>query len=507
MPIRRLIAIGGAAAVVALALGACADGPEDPGSRSITIATTSIYLDWSLGSYAAYFSATQGPYDPLLRIDPETGAVGPWLAEEWQIGDDAKTIDFGLRDDVDFVDGTHLDAEGVAAMLTEAFTSDTSGWKAIIGTPYGASAEATGEYTVRITTTVPFREADLLFFPNLGIVSPGAIGHPELLEDGPLGSGPYLVDEIEPEVSISYVRNPDYWNPEAYPYDTVKFVVFDDEIAAYNALRTGQVDATAISGDLVAEAESSGLRINSGPGTTNALMVLDRDGESVPALGDKRVRQALNMAIDQASIVEAIEHGYGVVSNQAADGVIPGEYIEGGDDRYAFDIAGAKALLTAAGYPDGFVLPLPRISDGATKAYEAVIEQSFVDIGVTVEWIDNLGADLAQTIEAQARGEIPIKFPVIFQTVNPQAVVGLYRPGRGLVGESDDPEFRELIDDYFSVGRDEFAELQPKIAEYLLDEAWWIPFSRADVLWASVPEVQVNVRGYFQNLQGFTPAE
>src|SRR5690606_21334461 len=89
----------------------------------------------------------------------------------------------------------------------------------------------------------------------------------------PLGSGPYVIVDHQPGIEITLERNPEYFDADAYPYDTVILKVLADSTAKLNALKSGQVDAAAITLQTAGEAEASGLTVFEGTGGFDALIV------------------------------------------------------------------------------------------------------------------------------------------------------------------------------------------------------------------------------------------
>jgi peptide/nickel transport system substrate-binding protein len=494
-------------------LAACSSaGPEtETELESLRVAVTPGQFDMNFtdiahGGWTFYFP-TQAVYEPLFTRSAETDGYVGWLASDFEIADDSLSMDVSLHDGVTFTDGSPLNAEGVVEVLQSAFTDENSWAKAAIGDLYGAEAEATGEYTLRISTTIPIRYIGFIeYFEFIPIVSAEWLGDDALAEERPAGTGPYLVDEIVPDVSISYTPNPDYWNEELPVWEGLELIVFDDQVAALNALKTGQVDATALEMSNAAEAEGAGLVVHEGQYVNDTIMIIDHEGVGTPALGDVRVRQAMNMAFDRESIAENFDKGYGRVSSQPFD---PShlEYVEGGDDRYPYDLEAARDLMAEAGYADGFTLRLPISPDSTSIAYQPIIEQSLSDIGITVEWVNYPdGAALNAATTA-------LEVPATFNVRNFDTGVSTYDPGVGALGTIQpitDPEFVEMLEIYREGTLEEFEDVQPKLAEYILENALYVPYSQRPVLWATTPAVgmsfpQLGVS--FPRLIDFAPAE
>jgi peptide/nickel transport system substrate-binding protein len=479
-------------AIAAAGLTACQSPAEPDGPTSARIAVPiPQYLpatwDPAAGFVTTYLMPTQAVYESLMYVDTSDYSYQPLLAEEFSLSDDRRTMTIELRDDVDFADGVHLDADAVVSVLEAVFTAPDGYFGAVLAGPYSVEMEATGEYELVITTQKGIGRPFLDALSILPIVSPEALASPEGFADGPVGTGPYLVDEQVPDVSISFVRNPDYRDPDAFAFDALEFTVYEDTVAALNALKSGQLDVARLTPQLGAEAEASGLEIWTGAGVTTSLNWYDHaTGARQPALNDVRVRQAISMAFDREAAAEAIGQGYATFSSQVfAHG--QAEYIEGGDDRYPYDLDAAKALLAEAGYPDGFDLTLP-VAPGTDVA--PFVEQSLTDLGirVTTEALQD-GTPLESG--QYALGIFPIGGTYAVSYLDDG---GHMNPGTdGSVKGSADPKIADILDRLNNGSLEESAAASQELGEFLLEEQWYIPLIRVLDVWATVPGYVVEV--------------
>jgi peptide/nickel transport system substrate-binding protein len=471
------IAVAGVAAGLAACSPATVDDDE-PTSITIAVGTYALQGVWSVDTVSLWFLTYRPVYESLIAWDDETSDYVPWLAEEYEIAEDGLSMSVKLREDVTFTDGTPMDAEGVVKALNASWGEDGAFWYL---SPMSPDATVTGEYTLEITTTRPlYKESILLLqLTTIPILSPAAIDDPTLVKDAPIGTGPYLLDEFVPEVSATYVRNPDYWNPDAFDFDEITMVAMADTVASLNALKTGQIDAAEIDATLAAEADQSDLNVATGSSTFTGLFILDRLGENNPPLGDVRVRQALSYAIDREAIVEELDQGYGDPSSQPFD-TTSREFVEGADDRYAYDPDRARELLAEAGYPDGFTMKVPN------GQYGPILEQNFRDIGVTIEWIDSPDPyQLASDLEVDG---------MIFGVLYSYAIAAYALLDQWWVTQPvKDPEFLDLMERYNSA--QEHDGVLDEAAKYVLEQAWYIVIAKPKTIWASVPTVDVSVAG------------
>lgn len=320
----------------------------------------------------------------------EAGSYDPVLATGFEQSEDWKTVTLSLREGVTFVDGEEFNAEALKTYLDGMGANDAWSLKASWD---GVSPTLTvvDDYTLEISSDSPMPVVFGRFLYSLFTQTP--IASPSMLDDlateelDAVGSGPYVVEAITPGVEATLVRNENYWNPDAFPFDTIELTVFADDVAAQNALTAGQIDAAKLNMSLAGEAESQGFTLNveSANGTTDVLYIADRFGETNPALGDSRVRQAMALAFDREAIDEALSFGRGVVTSQP---FIEGQagYVPDGDTQYGYDPERAKELLAEAGYPDGFDLTIISTPFFGISSNEPVVAQYLGDIGIRVKF-------------------------------------------------------------------------------------------------------------------------
>jgi peptide/nickel transport system substrate-binding protein len=429
---------------------------------------------------------TLAVYEPLALWNALTGEITPVLAETVSLSEDRHHLSMELRQGITFTDDTPLNADGVKQFLDAVYNDDTYIWHAALAS--GLEIEVTGEYSLEFHADRPI---DNSFGLSLGIASPTAyLESPDTLVEHPVGTGPYVLDEVVPEVSATYVRNPDYWNPDAVDFDTVVFRVIVDPVAGLNALKSGEIDAAPIPPQFAAEAENSDLAVYYPPFEGGTMIVIwDTVGAMVPALGDVRVRQAIAMAFDRESIVENVQNGLGGASPQVFPEGHPG-HVEGGDERYPFDPERARELLAEAGYPDGFDLVMPSYPAGLNpqlnSALEPVIQQSLADIGIRVTY---------EPIEDFIELGYPVPTMPIFHW--DQGYEGIYLYQADLTGTQWngmlDAHARELLDAVVSGTTEESNAAWAEFGEYSLEQAWVIPVTQsASGIIATDPGIEVD---------------
>jgi len=250
-------------ALAALAVTACAPTTQDPtGSASATVAPvtggTLVYatgdaepscLDPHVGgNYPQALISTQY-LEPLVGRDAD-GEITPWLASSWTVSEDQLTWDFTLADDVQFTDGTPLDAEAVKVNiehLQDPATQSSTGYLAVQKV---ASVEAVDATHVRFTLSAP----DSALLESLSqqwtaMQSPAGIAR-GMDENclAPIGTGPFIVDAWTPQQQITLVRNEEYVprgpgvaNTGPAHLDAIEWRFIPDAATRYSALQSGQV--------------------------------------------------------------------------------------------------------------------------------------------------------------------------------------------------------------------------------------------------------------------------
>jgi peptide/nickel transport system substrate-binding protein len=478
-----------AVVITATSLVACAETPGETGPTELRIAVTSpvqttVRSVAERGTVSADSVASQGIYETLVVWDESTNTLEPNLAADWTISDDGRTAEFVLREDVDCTDGSHFDAHAAEAYLDWVWSE---GHSQRTGLERGVVVTATDDYTLSVTTTDPIHLAQGGLSIHLqGIPCLAMMEDPEA-DIEPIGTGPYLIADQIPDSEITLVRNPDYRNPEAFPFDSVTLTVYADNVAALNALKSGQIDATAINAPLAAEAEASGFTINRGEGTSfGTLIISDHIGSIQPALGDVRVRQAMNLAFDRASIAESLDSGFGSVSSQPfTEGLA--SYVEGGDTRYDYDLERARELMADAGFADGFDLVIP--SSAGVASYEPIVQQSLADIGIRVEFEQFPDPSAFYTALGSGTYAVTMMESAFVNTVG----LMLTEVTGGTWAQPFTGDIHQLmLNTWFQRGDDPAADAQ-EVGEYLLDEAIYVPFSKPANLWATTEGLRFEI--------------
>jgi peptide/nickel transport system substrate-binding protein len=359
------------APVVAFLLTACSAEADTPGTDadaepvaggdlSFAITVDSHCIDpQQVGNNDAIAAARQ-TVASLTAQDPESGEIVPWLAESWEVNDDASTYTFHLRDDTTFADGTPIDA---AAVKTNFDAIVDLGATASLGSQYlvgYAGTTVVDEHTVTVDFDEPsaqFLQATSTF--SLGLLSPDSaeLSAEDRCAGRYVGSGPFAVRSYtqDQEIVLEKVEGYDWGSSasshtgEAY-LDTVTLKVIPEASVRSGSLRSGQIDATAaINAVDLPQFDGNGfwLSYRANPGVVFNLF----PNESSPLAADEAVRTALVKGIDRQQIADTVL----TAQDRPATGVLSHStpLFEDAEVLLAYDPDGARQILDDAGWIEG----------------------------------------------------------------------------------------------------------------------------------------------------------
>ncbi|MCS7069861.1 MAG: ABC transporter substrate-binding protein, partial [Anaerolinea sp.] len=323
-------------------------------------------------------------YDTLVTYDEERNIV-PEVAESWTISEDGTEYIFTLRQGITFTNGEPVNAEAVVATW-EAGSDPSNDYAQEF--QVATLVEAVDEYTVRIVTDGP-RPLFMNQLTGWGLVPPAYIREVGLdaFELAPIGSGPFILRERIAGDRIVYEANPDYWQEGLPRVDRLIFRIIPDSSTRLAAIQTGEIDiANRLSIDEVSLLEGvPGVRVISYPNDRVYYVGFKNIGNGVDTpIIDVRVRQALNLAVNRPGIINAIfgggaslVSGFVIESNLGYNETI---------QPYPYDPEAARALLTEAGYPNGFSISMGCPADAYLNINEVclAIQRDLAAIGVDV---------------------------------------------------------------------------------------------------------------------------
>jgi peptide/nickel transport system substrate-binding protein len=492
----RVLAGVAAAALVTVALAGCStSGASAAADKTLTIAAP--VAPGSLDPTKTSNGATQNmyqelAYESLLDKDAK-GDLVAGLATKWgwEPGFEGTKFDVTVRQGAKFADGEDVTPAAVAASLN-FFSKNASGPTAASYAGWQVSTLGTDQ--VQIVTPKPSPIlADLLTPYNIGgnIISPKGLASPDQLASATFGAGAYTYDPSQSAAGdhYTYVPNKNYYDQSKIKFDKVTIKVISNQNSALQALKSGQIDLFLGDSTLVDSAKSANLAITTAASGFGAMFLVDWQGTLVPALGQQQVRQALNYALDRASIAKAVFGDYGSPTDQPNT---PGwdAYDPSLENTYPYDVDKAKSLLSAAGYPDGFTMNIlyTAFEPTTTKFIQAEADQ-LSKIGVTVNLtgvanFTELNADLATKnysgFAMMWGGQT--QFANVNQLWQPNSSSNFF----GNTVQGLDPAFNDYLNSSLDT-RNATAQAAEKI---VVDQAITTPVAQSDSIWLASPKLQ-----------------
>lgn len=292
-------------------------------------------------------------YDKLVTFDKDNNIV-PELATDWSTSEDGMSLTLQLREGVEFQDGTPFNAEAVKINFERVLDEDNNLARHSIYADYMESIVVDDEYQVTINFHRKFGPAIATLAHGAGgIISPKAIEEGEDIGTNPAGTGPYSLANWTPGTEMVFEANENYWGDEPQ-LDSITFRVIPENSSRTIALENGEIDvASPVSiQDIERLQENEDISITADPIYRNLFISMNFNN---PLFQDKKVRQALNYAVDKETIVENTLKNMGEVSTAAVGSSLNG-YSEVG--TYEYNPEKAKELLEEAGVEEGTKIKL-----------------------------------------------------------------------------------------------------------------------------------------------------
>jgi len=292
-------------------------------------------------------------YEPLLTLDRSNNRV-PGLAESWSWSPDGLSLTLKLRGGVAFHDGTPFDAAAVKANFDRMMDPEA---KSLARSLFATVSKV--ETPDGRTVVLRLKEPTGALLANLAsnraaMISPEAIRkHGKDLARNVVGTGPFVLEEWRPKERVAIKANEKYWGGRP-KLDRIVFRPAPNTATRVAMLEAGDaaIVAPVLPQDVERLQKNAALEVIAVHGGDNLQMPLVT---LKGPLADKRVRQALNYAVDKAAIARVIYRGYAKPLTDAPLAPATWGYQPVGS-YYAFDRARAKALLKEAGYENGFKL-------------------------------------------------------------------------------------------------------------------------------------------------------
>ncbi|MDT0428645.1 ABC transporter substrate-binding protein [Streptomyces salyersiae] len=431
----RLLLASGAAAL-ALAAGSVVPGsPVGPAAQEARAAgsgtsTLTVAVAQSVDSLSPFLaqrlvstSVSRLMYDFLTNYDAKDNHTVPGLATKWESSPDKLTWTYTIRSDSKWSDGQRATAEDAAwtfnTMMTDEGAATSNG--SFVGNFEKVTAPAPDKLVIELKQPQATMTAlDVPIVPKHVWEKVSDFSKFNNDKDFPIvGNGPFILTDYKVDSYVKLKANKDFWRG-APKFDEIVFRYYKDQDAAVAALRKGEVSFVAGSPSLTpAQAASlqgaDNIKVNDAPGRRFYALAVNpgaqtkdgkKFGDGDPALRDRKVRQALFMAVDREAVVDKVFQGHAV----EGEGYIPPRFDSyfwkpSAEQKFAYDPAKAGALLDEAGYrkngagkrtgKDGKPLDfriLCHATDPNDKAIGKYLQEWWGDLGIglKVDCMDNV---------------------------------------------------------------------------------------------------------------------
>lgn len=440
-----------AAMAAALSMSVFAAPPSQAGKADDTLR---IVWKESVPNVDPYFNQVRSGIiiaslvmDTLILKDPNTGKFEPLLATSWEWKDDT-TLRFVLREGVKFHNGEPFDADDVVYTLNYIVDPANK-----VLTPNNSSfiekAVKVDANTVDVKLKAPFPAAleyfamALFIYPNEYHAKVGPDGMAKNL----VGTGPYVMKEIDGVSRYLMTRNPGYFDSPKGPaaIGNIEIRAVNDESTELLELISGKADwIWKYNADQVAQLDAQpnisakmfeSMRI----GFLNFNIVGSGDGKDNPVANPK-VRQALAHAINKEELVKFLVQGDARVIDTPC---FPNQFGCNVDAavKYEYNPEKAKALLAEAGYPDGFST---QVIGARNAQWVAKVQEDLAKVGVKAEASVIQGAAL---VDLFGKGQVPIGYWDwgSYSIMDVSAILPAYFGGQSSSDRVGDKEVSDLV--------------------------------------------------------------
>lgn len=322
-------------------------------------------------------------YEGLFTFDKNLKPV-PELAESFEASADASEYTIKLKTGVKFHDGTDFNAEAVKVNF-DRFLNPENRLNRYSAYSMIEKVEVLDPATVRFKLKKPMPS----FIGRLAATTPQMIcpsyiekyGTGKQLATRACGTGPYVLERFNPNDGIFVKKNPNYRVPGLPKLDSIHWVPVIENATRAAMLRTGEAQyVTPMPLEQIAQLkDDKSLEIQSMPSLMSRYLSINN---RVKPFNDKRVREAINYAINKEALAKVAYAGYAVPMSGIIPPKLPTSLKMG---PWPYDPKKARELLKEAGYPNGFETTLwsAYTNTTASKAVQ-FIQQQLRQVGIKV---------------------------------------------------------------------------------------------------------------------------
>ena len=334
-------------------------------------------FDPHVGKETPAVAVTNHIFDTLVDTDPTTGEVIPQIAERWEQLSPV-SYRFFIRKGITFHNGEELKADDVKFSLDRAIASGSVSY--IVD--FIKEVVVEDDYTVVVTTKAPYGPTlRNLAVPFAAIVPKDYVtANPDSLKNKPIGSGPYKFVSWSQSDNVKLEAFDDYFQGAPKTKYLVMKVI-PEAAQRTIALETGELDLAydILVSDLKRVEANKNLTLFEAPSLT--CFYISFNMKKAP-FDNQLVRQAINMAIDRQLLVDTVNNGTGSAADEIIAPAVYGYYSTG---VWEYNPTKAKALLSEAGYPNGFSATLWVNNNQSRVEMCQAIQEMLREIGITVK--------------------------------------------------------------------------------------------------------------------------
>ncbi len=334
-------------------------------------------------------------FDNLVQFDLDA-SIKPGIASSWEVSDDGLSYSFQLHENFRFSNGEVITAAHIKSSYERVANPQVNSPQSWIFSPIEGYDEFTSGQNTHITGIVILSQYELLiqlskpFAPFLNFLAmPAAAIVPENVHrnfqqdnfrENPVGSGPWQLEEWSHDHLLRFRANTNYFYGTPLE-QSLQFKILPETFSNIAEFETGRLDVME-----VPQAEFSRwiesdtqVKVFRKPELNFYYLGLNC---SRPPFDDKRIRQAMNYAIDMKAVVENLLNNAAVISH----GPIPPGIAayDSSRDAYGYDPELAKKLLREAGYEGGFEVELWQSQTSEYSELGEAFQAFYQDIGIKI---------------------------------------------------------------------------------------------------------------------------
>ncbi len=341
------------------------------------------------------YTVTSNVYQSMT-VPGNTGVTGG-VAQSWTISNGGSTITFHIRPGLEFSNGQPVTSTDVAASLNHTKTSP------LRSSLFNISSIQTPDPSTAVVNLAKPEAGDFLWAASYvdGQIYPAnAIA---TQSSQPVGAGPFLLKSYSQGASIDLVKNPKYWDSKAYPLGGIDFTQLTQGPEAATALTSGSVDMIEVEPENYPQLKSDP---NIGISVTKSYDDMEIElRQNTGPFANEGVRAALEYAVNRAALNKVVFDDLGAPAYQPVPTWSPG-YSKSLGTSDPYDPAKAKAMLKAAGYPNGvkFTLIIPA-GDATYARAAALLQNEMQTAGFNANLQQIPGADFLEDVYIKKQGD------------------------------------------------------------------------------------------------------